>query len=513
MGLVGNDIDPTKVQGYNDINLQHVGMLIDPISTDLNKPAQLIQAPGRLRCLNSNRHSTFFCYSSGELSLDINLLKEGDYIDAYNKSVVRLSNQQAYGNKLATEIIDYINQEIKSLKRIDDLADQSIEIALNSFIEIYNTNGHDFNRSKKEFIDVLKHARRKLNSYEKELRDNGGLGIKILKMLYKAVITVMYLLDCFTYYLETRNTYNDFLKKVNELKNDLNANTYAHVIAEYSVKNVQEINLLNQKFNEVYQQKEKPQDETDTKNFNNYLEHMSACLKHPVHLKLFDKITLPLMKGDYLLKVLDQIYPEKNNQDKVENLREFRKNLKDKSFQFTKDDLQNIEQVQSYLQNIIEKINIYNSHYYRVQERDDSIIIPNELLKCKVNSASDVKESKELGERRQQYIKLQQTKAGITCESDLNELEILSQRENIKLAKEAADYVISPLLGDSSRAAKNKQNSEEDKAVINSVVAKANEVKNDLEKNVKPFTTEEIISPSTEFINPIAKLKDTSRGL
>ena len=511
MGLVGNDVNPSKVQGYNDINLQHVGMLIDPTSTDLNKPAQLIQAPGRLRCLNSNRHSTFFCYSSGELSFDINLLKEGDYIDAYNKSVVRLSNQQAYGNKLATEIIDYINQEIKSLKRIDDLADQSIQIALDSFIEVYNTNEHDFNKSKKEFIDVLKHAQRKLNNYEKELRDN--YGGTLLIMLKNAFITVIYLLNRFMYYLETRDTYNSFLKKVNELKNDRNVDTYAHIIAEYSVKSVTEINLLSQKFNAVYQQREKPQDEADTKNFNNYLEHMSACLKHPVHLKLFDKITLPLMKGDYLLKVLDQIYPEKNNQDKVENLRKFRKNLKDKSFQFTKDDLQNIEQVQSYLQNIIEKINIYNSHYYRVQERDDSIIIPNELLKCKVNSASDVKESKELGEHRQQYIKLQQDKAEITCESDLNELEVLSQRENIKLAKEAADYVISPLLGDSSRAAKNKQSLEEDKAVINSVVAKADQVKNDLEKNVKPLTTEEIVSPSTEFINPIAKLKDALRGL
>lgn len=111
------------------------------------------------------------------------------------------------------------------------------------------------------------------------------------------------------------------MKKVNELKNDRNVDTYAHIIAEYSVKSVTEINLLSQKFNAVYQQREKPQDEADTKSFNNYLEHMSACLKHPVHLKLFDKITSPLMKGDYLLKLLDQIYPGESNQDKVENLK------------------------------------------------------------------------------------------------------------------------------------------------------------------------------------------------
>ncbi|WP_341813056.1 hypothetical protein [Wolbachia endosymbiont (group B) of Germaria angustata] len=508
MGLVGNDVNPTKVQGYNDINLQHVGMLIDPTSTDLNKPAQLIQAPGRLRCLNSNRHSTFFCYSSGELSFDINLLKKGDYIDAYNKSVVRLSNQQAYGNKLATEIIGYINREIKSLKRIDDLANQSIEIALNSFIEVYNINGHDFNKSKKEFIDVLKHVRRKLNNYEKELRDDcQGFGMKTLNMLLKALMIVEYLFNRFTYYLETRSTYNYFLKKVNRLKSDPNVDTYAHIIEKYSVKNIEAINLLNQKFNEVYQQKEKPQDETDTKSFNNYLEHMSACLKHPVYLKLFDKITSPLMKGDYLLKLLDRIYPEENNQDKVENLRKFRKNLKDKSFQFTKDDLKDIEKVQSYLQSIIKRIGMYNNHYYRVEECDTSII-PTELLKCRVNSSFNVEESKELQNHRKLYLDWQEARAKSVCKNDLNELEILSQRENIKLAKEAADYVISPLLGDSSRAAKNKQNSEEDKEVINGVVAKADQVKNDLEKNVKPFTTEEIISPSTEFINPIAKLRE-----
>ncbi|WP_265030365.1 DEAD/DEAH box helicase family protein [Wolbachia endosymbiont (group B) of Athalia cordata] len=534
MGLVGNDVNPTKVQGYNDINLQHVGMLIDPTSTDLNKPAQLIQAPGRLRCLNSNRHSTFFCYSSGELSFDINLLKKGDYIEAYNKSVVRLSNQQAYGNKLATEIIDYINRKIKSLKRIDDLADQSIQIALNSFIEVYNTNGHDFNKSKKEFIDVLKHARRKLNNYEKELRDNcQDFGMKTLNMLLKALMIVEYLFNRFTYYLETRSTYNYFLKKVNRLKSDPNVDTYAHVVAEYSVKSVTEINLLSEKFNEVYQQRKKPQNETDTKSFNNYLEHMSACLKHPVYLKLFDKITSPLMKGDYLIKLLDQIYPGKSNQDKVESLRKFRKNLKDKSFQFTKDDLRDIEQVRSYLQSIIKRIGMYNNHYYRVEECDTSIIpnyrveecdtsiipnyrveecdtsiIPTELLNNKVNGSFHFQESKKLRKHREKYIKLQQSKAKIACESDLNELEILSQRENIKLAKEAADYVISPLLGYSSRTAKNKQISEEDKEVINGVVAKAGEIKNDLEKNVKPSTTEEIISPSTEFINPIAKLRE-----
>lgn len=511
MGLVGNDVNPTKVQGYNDINLQHVGMLIDPISTDLNKPAQLIQAPGRLRCLNSNRKSAFFCYSSGELSFDINLLKKGgEYIDAYNKSVVRLSNQQAYGNKLATEIIDYINQEIKSLKRIDDLADQSIEIALNLFIEVYNTNEHDFNKSKKEFIGVLKHARRKLNNYEKELRDN--YGGTLFTMLRNAFITVVYLLNRFEYYLKTKSTYNSFSEKVNKLRNNPSVDTYAHIIAEYSVKSVTEINLLSEKFNEVYQQRKKTQDENDTKSFNNYLEHINACLKHPVHLKLFDKITSPLKKGDYLLKLLDQIYPGGRNQDKVESLRKFRKNLKDKSFKFTKDDLQNIEQVQSYLQNIIQRINIYNSHYYRVEEHDDSTI-PSAVSQYRINSRSDIGESEESKGDREYYIKSQQGKAGITCESDLNELEILSQRENIKLAKEAADYVISPLLGDSSCATKNKQSSEEDKKIINSVVDKANEVKNDLEKNVKPFTTEEIVSPSTEFINPIAKLKDTSRSL
>ncbi|WP_395463223.1 DEAD/DEAH box helicase family protein [Wolbachia endosymbiont of Cantharis cryptica] len=504
MGLVGNDINPTKVQGYNDINLQHVGMLIDLTSTDLNKPAQLIQAPGRLRCLNSNRHSAFFCYSNGELSFDISLLKRGDYISAYNRSVAKLSNQQAYGDKLATEVINYINQEIKSLKRIDDLASQSISIALSSFIEVYNTNQHNFSKSKKEFIGILEHARKKLYNYEKELRDNGDtLGIKILKMLLKALIIVGYLYNRFTYYLETRDTYNSFLKKVNELKNDPNVDTYAHIIAEYSIKNVKEINLLSKRFFEIYQQREKPQDETDTKSFNNYLEHINACLKHPVHLNLFDKITSPLMKGDYLLKLLNQLYPGENNQDKVERLRTFRKNLKDKSFQFTKDDLSNIEQIQSYLGNILGRISALNAYYYN-QEGCDASIIPSVLSQYRVNSIFGIRESEKSGENRQCYIVLQQARAEVACERDLNELEVLSQRENIKLVKEAADYVISPLLGDSSKATKKKQGSEEDKAIINSVVAVAGKVKDDLKK-VEPFIAKDIMLPSTECVNAIVK--------
>lgn len=213
------------------------------------------------------------------------------------------------------------------------------------------------------------------------------------------------------------------------------------------------------------------------------------------------------MKGDYLLKLLDQIYPGESNQDKVENLKKFRKNLKDKSFQFTKDDLKDIGEVQSYLQSITERINIYSNYYYRVKE--DASIIPSTLFRYRVNSSFNFTESEKLQNSRNLYLNWQEGGAKSVCKNDLNELKVLSQRENIKLAKEAADYVISPLLGDSSSAAKNKQSSEEDKAVINSVVAKASEVKNDLEKNVKPFTTEDIISPSTEFINPIAKLKDT----
>ncbi|MGL9718153.1 MAG: hypothetical protein ACR5K9_05710 [Wolbachia sp.] len=503
MGLVGNDINPTKVQGYNDINLQHVAMLIDPVSTDLNKPAQLIQAPRRLRCLNPNRHSAFFCYSNGKLSFDINLLKEGDYISAYNKSVAKLSNRRACGDKLATEIIDYINRKIKGLKRIDDLAGQSIEIALNSFIEVYNANQHDFNRSKKEFIGVLKHARNKLSSYEKELRGNGGtLGMEILEMLVKALIMVGYLISRFTYYLATKGNYNSFLKKVDELRNDPKVATYAHIIAEYSVKDVMEIGLLMGKFVEIYQQREKPRDETDAKSLNNYLEHINACLKHPVYLKLFDKITSPLMKGDYLLKLLDQLYPEENNQDKVEKLRTFRKNLKDLSFKFTKDDLSNIEQVQFYLVNILGRINAFNNYYYN-QENCNASIIPRELLEYRIDGVG-TKGSKST--HKDFYLGFQGARALSACKNDLSELNILSQRENIKLAKETADYVISPLLSGYSKAAKRKQGSEEDKAVINNIVTVAGQVKNDLEKSVEPFTTQDILSPSTKFINPIINL-------
>jgi hypothetical protein len=508
MGLVGNDINPTKVQGYNDINLQHVAMLIDPVSTDLSKPAQLIQAPGRLRCLNPNRHSAFFCYSSDKLSFNINLLKRGDYINAYSKSVAKLSNQQACGDKLATEVIDYINQEIKSLKRIDDLAGQSINIALNSFIEVYNANQHNFNKSKKEFIGVLKHAQRRLNNYEQELRGGGStFRIKISRMLVKAFIMVRYLYNRFMYYLETRNTYNSFLKKVDELKNDPNVTTYTHIIAEYSIKNVTEIELLGKKLFEVYQQREKPQDEADTKSFNNYLEHINAYLKHPVYLKFFDKITSPLMKDDHLLKLLNQLYPEENNQDKVEKLKTFRKNLKDESFKFTKGDLSDIEQVKFYLIKIFQRIKGFNDYYYS-QEYCNTSIIPPELLKYRSDSILytddmlNIKESEIPNKRRECYVDSQKLRASIACQNDLNELKILSKREEIKLAKEAADYVISPLLGDFSKAEK----SDKDKEVVKNIATVAGQVKDDLDKNVEPITTKDVLSPSTKFVNPIVRL-------
>ena len=53
------------------------------------------------------------------------------------------------------------------------------------------------------------------------------------------------------YYLKTRKTYNSFLEKVNELKNDPNVNTYARIIAEHIVKNVGEVELLSTKFSKV----------------------------------------------------------------------------------------------------------------------------------------------------------------------------------------------------------------------------------------------------------------------
>lgn len=506
MQLTGNDINPSKGEGYNNINLQHVAMLIDKISTNLNKPSKLIQAI-RIRCLNALRHSVFFCYSNDKLTFDINLLKKGEYINPYNESVAKLSNQQAYGNKLAIEMINYINKEIKNLKRIDDFANQGINIVLNSFIETYNTNQHDFNKSKNEFIGILKHAHKKLHNYEKELRDNGEtFSKKVIMMLCKAFTIINYIWNCFTYYLETRATYNSFLEKVNELKDNPIVNIYGHVIANYGIRKITEIQLVQSKFSLVYQQRERPPENADAKSLDNYLEHINACLKHPVYLKLFDKITSPLMKGDYLLKFLDKLDPESNNQDKVEELKQFRKNLRNKSFKFTKDDLDNIEQIQSCLQKITIGIEVFNKHYYN---EEVSSFIPAQLSQYKINTTPETEkpgteESARSEESRKGYVKLQRARAQIACEKDLEKLETLSKRESIKLAGQAADCILSPFLGDSSKAVSTKPELSEEEKAKNSVVIEAGEASDQL-NNTKPFTTNDIISPDTKCLNPVAR--------
>jgi hypothetical protein len=323
-------------------------------------------------------------------------------------------------------------------------------------------------------------------------------------MLYKAYRVIIYIWNRFTYYLETKGDYNSFLEKVNELKSDPKVQTYAHVIENYDIRKIAEIQFLQEKFSSVYGKRERPQEGADVKNLNNYLEHITACLKHSVYLKLFDKITSPLMKGDYLLKLLNELYPEGGNEDKVKQLKEFRKNLRNKSFKFIRDDLDNIEQIQSYLQKIVEGMSAFNNHYYNL--KDSSSIIPAQLSQYKINTTSGAAESKELQERRKTYVELQQSRANSACENDLKELEILEQRGNIKLSKEAADYIVSPFCGGSSKAVKNKQGLSEEEKAINSVITVAGQVKNDLENNIKPFTTQDIISPDTKFLNPIAQL-------
>ncbi|WCR53471.1 MAG: hypothetical protein PG981_000493 [Wolbachia endosymbiont of Ctenocephalides orientis wCori] len=122
MGLVGHcadeQYDPSKnieresrIQGFNAIDLLHTVMLVDDKSSFINDPPQLIQGPGRLRCLNRVRLSTLFCHSSEKLKFDIELLQKGNYIDAYNK--VMEENNKKSPEELGDEILKTIDKLIK----------------------------------------------------------------------------------------------------------------------------------------------------------------------------------------------------------------------------------------------------------------------------------------------------------------------------------------------------------------------------------------------------------------
>lgn len=177
MGLCGNYVNHEKVQGFNAIDLQHVVMLIDQRSDFLNNPPQLIQGPGRLRCLNLARPSTFFCYSSERLKFDIKLLQKGDYIDDYNRTVNQdnAKTPEQFGDEILSMIDKLIENEVSKIikgkketdvsssnegeklqfKEVDDLAVEVFDQLISAFEAAYNSKGHMLQKHKTTLFKLL----------------------------------------------------------------------------------------------------------------------------------------------------------------------------------------------------------------------------------------------------------------------------------------------------------------------------------------------------------------------
>lgn len=179
-GLCGNYVNSKKIEGFNSVDLQHVVILIDKESNEINRPPQLIQGPGRLRTLNPARLSTLFCESSEKLKFDITLLEKGDYLDQYNKALEedKKRTTQEAGDGLVrclNECIENTAKEIASktsaerVKKANELTNEIISEVISSFEKVYNDKRHNAKEAQDYFAEVLEYV---TSEVEEQLKEN-----------------------------------------------------------------------------------------------------------------------------------------------------------------------------------------------------------------------------------------------------------------------------------------------------------------------------------------------------
>jgi Type III restriction enzyme, res subunit len=318
-------IDAEKISGFSNPNLQHTALLLAAEDT-LSEPAKILQAQGRNRGLDATKLPWFFIASETQCFFDLKKAQKGKFYPAFFQATAQYRQQiiKGMGAQIGQQLLAYLAQNMNCLGEIDEIAlAQYCQTLVNDhFIQLYNKNEHDLEKTKREFQIILKATIASLHQYETLIKTGeqptlfyrlthlvvGNILLKVTFYLYAACYA------CISWIGNTLIKQNQALQP-NELaylyilrKFSLEAVWKDHCILQQTMEKIAELDQL--------MQADKKQDVYRSKIFT-FIHNLS-------YQKALRRTLTPLIKEEmHLLAILNALYPKADNREKITKIKNF----------------------------------------------------------------------------------------------------------------------------------------------------------------------------------------------
>lgn len=208
-----------KIEGFNDPNLHQVAVFAPSTENNLANPANVIQAYGRNRGLNSFKVPNFFLIAQKGVRclFGVNELNKADYQADYYQS---LKNFKAYyiknlGQDLGAEILAWIEKNRNEIHQVneEELSEAVVNMCFEKLDLLNKANAFKFKLTQEDFAIVLDGAISHISKKQKALEYGTQLpfGIRVLACL-------MHLLARFVHWLAAKNPQAELKKLAKEAK-------------------------------------------------------------------------------------------------------------------------------------------------------------------------------------------------------------------------------------------------------------------------------------------------------
>lgn len=336
-------IDESKGRGF-DGEYNHVASIFTDSTSQFNNPAEALQNLGRNRERNPNRQPWFFAAGGEKIELFVDKvlakLKSApqDFCqkvlfpatDRYNKLI-----KNRMGIELGEKIEIYISENMDALGNIDDAALKkfSKDLIKEVYEKVHDINDFDVGKTEEDLRKILKSTEKYLCSYEDRIKNNGKLSFtnKVIFFVASTVAKIVY-------YIWFAFDYVIFLAKsctLNKKTDGQNVLTYAYVVRNYSLENVLKSEKVFDKASEIAQNAYQSfRDKSySASNLSKCMEKIVGLFQNKVYINALDKsISSLLLKKEgqeHLLTVLNAIYLDQDNKDKLEKIIAFKKDLRE----------------------------------------------------------------------------------------------------------------------------------------------------------------------------------------
>ncbi|WP_339047939.1 DEAD/DEAH box helicase family protein [Candidatus Mesenet endosymbiont of Phosphuga atrata] len=322
-GWIGTLVDPSKSIGFSDPTLQNVAILINENDDEINNPDKIYQGYGRNRGLDVTQQPFFrmIARKGIKLCFDVKSLMAKGVTSLLFKAREKYNKEslKTISTEISEEVIQYISNYVDNKKeKNDEFSEKEKEhieaFTIRKLVDLYNRNDHDLKKTKKESSRILKNVKKNLISYEKNVKNQGKPSA-----LYAVPYYIAYIFSKILYYPWTVPSYITFsLRTIGNSKvinNVASAEaTYVHIVKNYTFADSIENQKIIKKFLELSQ---------DKNDLFNKLLNSSICKK------ALKNIISPL-QDEYILTILNSIYPSENNDDKVRKIRSLFDKIKNK---------------------------------------------------------------------------------------------------------------------------------------------------------------------------------------